>query len=115
MNESDYSRACILCLFRVAGWIIRSSLGFSREHRVLRLRHGNVAFAVAPQNGVEQFVVGLVRMLEIHRGGFFRPRSRCVIDRVDQLIFQIAVVGFKGRLVPAPEKSGDITGAYASL
>jgi hypothetical protein len=59
------------------------------EHRVLRLRHGDVPFAAAPQDGVQQLVIGLVRVLPIHRGGFFSARSGCVVDFVDQLVAQV--------------------------
>jgi len=42
------------------------------KYGVLRRRHRNVALAVAPQDGVQHLVIGLVRVPPVHRGRCLR-------------------------------------------
>jgi hypothetical protein len=47
----------------------------NRKYRVLRRRHRNVALTLAPKDGIQDLVVGLVCMAPVHRGGCFCPRG----------------------------------------
>jgi hypothetical protein len=45
-----------------------------RKYGVLGRRHRYVALAVAPKDGIQHFVIRLVRMAPVHRGRCFRAR-----------------------------------------
>src|ERR1700693_3321205 len=67
----------------------------NRKYRVLRKRHRKVALAVVPQDGIQDLVIGFVRMAPVHRGGCFRSRRGRGIALKNQPVAKVGVIRFK--------------------